>query len=259
MPDPTGPVAGAQPDRPAAPEPRPRLHQVLYAQVLFAILCGVLIGHLAPQAAVQMKPLGDGFIKLIKMLIGPIVFCTLVTGIAGMRDLKKVGRVGGKALLYFEVVSTFALALGLLVANTLRPGAGFNVDVATLDPAATADFTARAHAQTAMDFVLGIIPGTLVDPFVHGDILQVLLVGILFGFALSMLGETGHRLTHAVELVGKAVFAVSSCSSCSARARPRAPCRGSCTSSNGSAAHAPWWDSWCRPGTRSTSTARTSI
>jgi aerobic C4-dicarboxylate transport protein len=186
---------------------RPPLHRILYAQVVFAILCGILLGQFAPHAAVQMKPLGDGFIKLIKMLIAPIVFCTIVSGIAGMRDVKKVGRVGGKALLYFEVVSTFALALGLVVANTLRPGAGFNVDIATLDPAATAEYTARAHTQGTADYLLNVIPTTLVDPFAHGDILQVLLVGVLFGFALSTLGEVGQRLTHAVELAGKAVFA----------------------------------------------------
>jgi aerobic C4-dicarboxylate transport protein len=188
---------------------RPPLHRILYAQVVFAIVCGILLGQFAPHAAVQMKPLGDGFIKLIKMLIAPIVFCTIVSGIAGMRDVKRVGRVGGKALLYFEVVSTFALALGLVVANTLRPGAGFNVDIATLDPAATAEYTARAHAQSTADYLLNLIPATLVDPFAHGDILQILLLGVLFGFALSMLGDAGQRLTHAVELVGKAVFAAA--------------------------------------------------
>jgi aerobic C4-dicarboxylate transport protein len=182
---------------------------MLYAQVVFAIACGILLGQFAPHAAVEMKPLGDGFIKLIKMLIAPIVFCTIVSGIAGMRDLKKVGRVGGKALVYFEVVSTFALVLGLVVANTIRPGAGFNVDVATLDPAATAEYTSRAHAQSTVDFLLNIIPSTLLDPFAHGDILQVLLVGVLFGFALSMLGDAGERLTHAVDLAGKAVFGVA--------------------------------------------------
>ena len=178
-------------------------------RILAGILCGIALGHWAPQTAVQLKPLGDGFIKLIRMLIAPIVFCTIVTGIAGMRDLKKVGRVGGKALLYFEVVSTFALALGLVVANTLKPGAGFNVDVATLDPAATAEYTSRAHAQSTVEFLLNIIPTTLLDPFAHGDVLQVLLVGILFGFAFSALGDAGQRLTRAVDLVGKAVFAVA--------------------------------------------------
>ena len=188
---------------------RQPLHRILYVQVVCAIVCGILLGQFAPHAAVQMKPLGDGFIKLIKMLIAPIVFCTIVSGIAGMRDVKKVGRVGGKALLYFEVVSTFALVLGLLVANTLKPGAGFNVDVATLDPASTAEYTSRAHAQSTVEFLLNIIPTTLLDPFAHGDVLQVLLLGILFGFAFSALGDAGQRLTRAVDLVGKAVFAVA--------------------------------------------------
>ena len=185
------------------------IHKILYAQVVFAILCGVLLGQFAPQAAVQVKPLGDGFIKLIKMLIATIVFCTIVSGIAGMRDLKKVGRVGGKALIYFEVVSTLALALGLIVANTLRPGSGFNVDVASLDPSATAEYTTRAHAGSTVEFLLNIIPTTLVDPFAHGDVLQVLLIGILFGFALALLGDAGQRVTRAFDLAGRTDFAVA--------------------------------------------------
>src|SRR5262249_32222711 len=157
---------------------------------------------------VAMKPLGDGFIQLIKMLVTPIVFCTIVTGIAGMRDMKKVGRVGGKALLYFEVVSTLALVVGLVVANALRPGAGFNVNPATLDPGKVAEYQARAHATTVTGFLLGLIPTTLLDPFVHGDVLQVLLLGALFGFALTTLGDAGQRITHGVELAGKAIFAM---------------------------------------------------
>ena len=135
-----------------------------------------------------MKPLGDGFIRLITMIIAVIVFCTVVTGIAGMEDMKKVGRVGGKALLYFEVVSTMALLIGLVVGNVVHPGAGFNVDPATLDAKAVSDYAGQAKAQTVTDFILHIIPNTIVDAFTRGDILQVLLVAVLFGFALSTVG-----------------------------------------------------------------------
>jgi aerobic C4-dicarboxylate transport protein len=155
-----------------------------------------------------MKPLGDGFIKLIKMLIAPVIFCTVVTGIAGMQDAKKVGRVGFKALLYFEVVSTVALLIGLLVVNTLKPGAGFNVDPSTLDASAVADYATRAHQQTTTDFVLNIIPSTVGEAFARGDILQVLLVALLFGFALSALGERGRPVTHGVEAVSAVLFAM---------------------------------------------------
>ena len=188
---------------------KPSLHQLLYVQVVAAIVAGVVLGHVAPHLAVQMKPLGDGFIKLIKMLVTPIIFCTIVTGIAGMGDLKKVGRVGGKALLYFEVVSTFALAVGLVIANFIKPGAGFNVDPATLDASKVAEYAARAHGKGVVELLLDVIPATVLDPFVHGDVLQVVLLGILFGFAIAMLGAAGHRITHGIELVGKAVFSVA--------------------------------------------------
>ncbi len=183
------------------------LHRILYVQVVAAIVAGVVVGHFWPGTAVALKPIGDGFIKLIKMLVAPIVFCTIVHGIAGMRDLKKVGRVGGKALLYFEVVSTAALAIGLIVANTLKPGAGFNVDPRTLDPGKVAEYTQRAHATSLTNYVLDLIPATVLDPFAHGDILQVLLLGILFGFAISALGDRGERVAHGIELAGKVVFA----------------------------------------------------
>ena len=188
---------------------KPSLHQLLYVQVVAAIVAGVMLGHVAPQLAVQMKPLGDGFIKLIKMLVTPIIFCTIVTGIAGMGDLKKVGRVGGKALLYFEVVSTFALAVGLVIANFIKPGAGFNVDPATLDASKVAEYAARAHGKGVVELLLDVIPATVLDPFVHGDVLQVVLLGILFGFAIAMLGAAGHRITHGIELAGKGVFSVA--------------------------------------------------
>jgi aerobic C4-dicarboxylate transport protein len=181
-------------------------YKILYVQVLFAIACGVLLGYFLPANAVAMKPLGDGFIKLIKMIIAPVIFCTVVSGIAGMQDVKKVGRVGGKALLYFEVVSTFALVIGLFVANILRPGAGFNADPATLDTKAIAEFTTKAKSQSTVDFVMNIIPNTLVDAFAKGEILQVLLVAILFGFALSLMGEKGKPVTRLIDEIATAIF-----------------------------------------------------
>ena len=180
----------------------------LYLWVLAAIVLGALFGWLDPAHAALMKPLGDGFIKLIKMLIAPVIFCTVVSGIAGMQDAKKVGRVGFKALLYFEVVSTVALLIGLLVVNTLKPGTGFNVDPSTLDATAVADYAARAQQQTATDFVLNIIPSTFGEAFARGDILQVLLVALLFGFALSALGERGRPVMHGVEAVSAVLFAI---------------------------------------------------
>jgi aerobic C4-dicarboxylate transport protein len=178
----------------------------LYISVLIAIVLGVLFGALDPQHATLMKPLGDGFIKLIKMLIAPVIFCTVVTGISGMGDAKKVGRVGFKALLYFEVVSSLALLLGLVVVNTLKPGAGFNVDPATLDAAAVADYSARAQEHGTIDFLLNIIPSTFGKAFAEGEILQVLLVALLFGFALSALGERGRGITAGIEAVSKVLF-----------------------------------------------------
>ena len=183
-------------------------YKILYVQVLFAILCGVLLGVFYPKLGVEMKPLGDGFIKLIKMIIAPVIFCTVVAGIAGMQDMKKIGRVGGKALLYFEVVSTFALAIGLIVANVIRPGDGFNADPAHLDAKSIAEFTTKAKAQTTTDFIMNIIPNTFVDAFAKGDILQVLLFAILFGFALSLLGERGRPVTKLIDDLSHAIFGV---------------------------------------------------
>ncbi|AVR97297.1 C4-dicarboxylate transporter DctA [Pseudoduganella armeniaca] len=181
-------------------------YKVLYVQVLFAIAVGVLLGIYLPKDAVAMKPLGDGFIKLIKMIIAPVIFCTVVTGIAGMQDVKKIGRVGGKALLYFEVVSTFALVIGLFVANIIKPGAGFNADPATLDTKAIAQYTEKASHQSTIDFVMNIIPNTVVDAFAKGDILQVLLISVLFGFALSLLGEKGRPVAKLIDEAGAAIF-----------------------------------------------------
>jgi len=181
-------------------------YKILYVQVLFAIAVGVLLGIFLPKDAVAMKPLGDGFIKLIKMIIAPVIFCTVVSGIAGMQDIKKIGRVGGKALLYFEVVSTFALVIGLFVANIIKPGAGFNADPATLDTKAIAQYTEKASHQSTIDFVMNIIPNTVVDAFAKGDILQVLLISILFGFALSLLGEKGRPVAKLIDEAGAAIF-----------------------------------------------------
>ena len=181
-------------------------YKILYVQVLFAIACGILLGMYSPADAVSMKPLGDGFIKLIKMIIAPVIFCTVVSGIAGMQDVKKIGRVGGKALLYFEVISTFALVIGLFVANIIKPGAGFNADPATLDTKSIAEFTEKAKHQSTIDFVMNIIPNTVIDAFAKGEILQVLLVAILFGFALSLLGERGKPVTKLIDDISAGIF-----------------------------------------------------
>jgi aerobic C4-dicarboxylate transport protein len=164
----------------------------LYFWVLIAILAGGTLGYFDATTAVKLKPLGDGFIALVKMLISPVIFCTVVLGIAGAGDMKKVGRVGGKALLYFEVVSTFALAIGLIVVNVIRPGAGFNVDPATLDAKAVAGYAKSAADQSTVDFLLHVIPKTFADAFTgSGDLLQVLLVAILFGYATIHMGKAG--------------------------------------------------------------------
>jgi aerobic C4-dicarboxylate transport protein len=183
-------------------------YKVLYIQVLFAIVLGVLLGIFDPGLATAMKPLGDGFVKLIKMIIAPVIFCTVVAGIAGMQDMKKIGRVGGKALLYFEIVSTFALAIGLIVANLIKPGSGFNVNPATIDTHSIAEYTAKTKSLTTTDFLLNIIPDTFVGAFAKGDILQVLLIAIMFGFALSMMGERGRPITRGIEAVSHAIFGV---------------------------------------------------
>ncbi|MGZ3181599.1 MAG: dicarboxylate/amino acid:cation symporter [Telluria sp.] len=183
-------------------------YRILYVQVLFAILVGILLGVFYPSLAVAMKPFGDAFIKLIKMIIAPVIFCTVVAGIAGMQDMKKVGRVGGKALLYFEIVSTFALAIGLIVANVIQPGAGFNANPATLDTKAIAEYTSKTKSLNTVDFLMNIIPNTFVDAFAKGDILQVLLIAILTGFALSMMGERGRGITNGIEKLSHVVFGI---------------------------------------------------
>lgn len=181
-------------------------HRHLYFQVLAAIAAGILLGHFYPDTGAQMKPLGDGFIKLIKMIIAPIIFCTVVIGIAGMQDMKKVGRVGAKALVYFEILSTLALIIGLIVVHILKPGAGMNADVAGLDTTALSAYTSAAKSQSVVDFLLNIIPNTVMDAFAKGDILQVLLFSVLFGFSLAAMGHNGKAVVMFLEQVSQAFF-----------------------------------------------------
>jgi aerobic C4-dicarboxylate transport protein len=177
-------------------------------QVLVGINLAIAFGFFSPARAVAMKPLGDGFIRLITMVIALVIFCTVVSGIASMQDLKKVGRVGGKALLYFEIVSTLALLLGLVVGNVVRPGGAFNINAATLDAKAVAEYAGQAKAQTIADFLLHIIPSTVVDAFAKGDILQVVLISILFGVALSAMGDRCKPLITFIDSLTQAVFGV---------------------------------------------------
>ena len=193
---------------PVVKPPRRPVYKSLSAQVLFAIAVAIVLGYISPAKAIAMKPLGDAFIRLITMIIALVIFCTVVSGIAGMQDMKKVGRVGGKALLYFEVVSTIALLIGLVVGNVVKPGAGFNINPATLDPKAVADYAGQAKAQSVTDFLMHIIPNTVVDAFAKGDILQVLLLAILFGFALSIVGQRSKLIVDLFAALTHAVFGV---------------------------------------------------
>ena len=193
--------------QPPRPHKKP-FYAGLSFQVLVAIVLAIFVGHFFPARAIALKPLGDAFIRLITMIITLVIFCTVVTGIAGMEDMKKVGRVGGKALLYFEVVSTLALLIGMAVANLLHPGQGWNIDATTLDPKAVAEYAGPAKAQSAMDFVLHIIPTTITEAFARGDILQVLFIAILFGFAISMAGERCKTLLDVFNSLMQAVFGV---------------------------------------------------
>ncbi|WP_028008793.1 dicarboxylate/amino acid:cation symporter [Solimonas flava] len=178
-----------------------------YLLVLAAIVAGGLLGHFAPDIAVQLKPLGDAFIALVKMLIAPVIFLTVVLGVAGVADVKKVGRVGAKAILYFEVVSSVALVIGLIVVNTLKPGHGFDVDPATLDAGAVAKYAQAAHEQSTVAFLLHIIPKTFVDAFTgNGDLLQVLLLALMFGFALMHIGEAARPVVTVLDSLSQAFF-----------------------------------------------------
>jgi len=187
---------------------RRALHVHLYVQVLTAIVIGVLLGYFDPPLGEQMKPLGDGFIKLIKMLIAPIIFCTVVHGIAGMEDLKKVGRVGLKALIYFEVVTTLALIVGLVIVNLLQPGAGMNVDARTIDTRSIQIYTTKAGQQSTVEFLMHIIPNTIIGAFAEGEILQVLFFAVLFAFAVSMLGERGKPVLIVIDVVSETLFVI---------------------------------------------------
>ena len=190
-----------------AANPRP-FWRTLYFWVLVAIVAGALVGWLWPETGRALKPLGDGFIKLVKMIITPVIFLTVVTGIAGMADLKAFGRVGGKAMAYFLTVSTLALAVGLAAANLVRPGAGLGVDPATLDPAAVSTYVGQAHDQSVTGFLLNIIPDTFISAFTEGEILQVLLVAILFGVALALIGARGERLLDLLKVLTAVVFRI---------------------------------------------------
>ncbi len=203
-----------EPAFPAAPgnaqknRPQPPVYLSLYFQVIVAIVAGVLLGHYYPADGESMKPLGDGFIKLIKMMIAPIIFCTVVTGIAGMEDMKTVGKTGGLALLYFEIVSSLALIVGLCIVNFVRPGAGMNVDPATLDTQAVAQYATPGKLGTTTEFFLHIIPDTVVGAFAGGEILQVLFFAVLFGFALQRFGGRGTPVFDLIEKLSQVFFSI---------------------------------------------------
>ncbi|AMM23116.1 dicarboxylate/amino acid:cation symporter [Variovorax sp. PAMC 28711] len=184
------------------------LYRSLYVQVITAVIIGVLLGHFYPAVGESMKPLGDGFIKLIKMIIAPIIFCTVVIGIAGMEDMKKVGKTGGLALLYFEVVSSIALVVGLVLVNVIKPGAGMNIDAATLDTKAIAAYTGPGKMTGTVDFLLNVIPTTVVDAFAKGEVLQVLLIAVMFGFALHKFGGRGTLVFDVIEKGSHVLFTI---------------------------------------------------
>lgn len=197
-----------------APAPvRKPWYRILYVQVLMAVALGITLGYLFPEQGKALKPLGDAFIKLIKMMIAPIIFCTVVHGVASMGDLKKLGRVGGKTLLYFEVVSTLALLIGLVVVNVLQPGAGFHANAAELGATAAKtahEYADKAHSLSTVDFLLNIIPSSFVGAFTSGDLLQVLFIAILSAFALTHMGERGHGVLNVIERTGEVFFAIMS-------------------------------------------------
>jgi aerobic C4-dicarboxylate transport protein len=193
---------------PATPAPavHRKFYRHLYFQVLLAIAAGILLGHFYPTLATDLKPLGDAFIKLVKMIIAPVIFLTVVTGIAGMRDLGKVGRVAGKAMIYFLTFSTLALVIGLIVGNVVQPGAGLHIDPASLDPKAVANYTSKAHDQSIVGFLMAIIPNTPVSALASGDILQVLFFAVLFGIALAAIGDRGEPVMNVLNSLSQAMF-----------------------------------------------------
>ena len=202
-------LSAQTPPASTAPSRKTPFYRELWVQVIVAIALAIVLGYVDPGRAIAMKPLGDAFIRVITMIITLIIFCTVVTGIAGMENLKKVGRIGGMALLYFEVVSTIALLIGLLVGNVVRPGAGFNVSVATLDAKAVSDYAGQAKAQSVTEFLLHIVPTTVVDAFAKGDILEVVFVALLFGFALSSAGARAKPLVEIIDSLTQVVFEVT--------------------------------------------------
>jgi aerobic C4-dicarboxylate transport protein len=185
---------------------RQPIYKSLYAQVIVAIIIGIALGHWYPETAVTLKPLGDGFIKLIKMVIAPIIFCTVVSGIAGMQSMKSVGKTGGYALLYFEIVSTISLIIGLIVVNVVQPGAGMNIDVSTLDASKVAAYVTAGKDQSIVGFILNVIPNTIVGAFANGDILQVLMFSVIFGFALHRLGSYGKPILDFIDRFAHVMF-----------------------------------------------------
>ncbi len=187
---------------------KPPIYKSLYFQVIVAIIIGIALGNFYPDTGVAMKPFGDGFIKLIKMIIAPIIFCTIVVGIAGMEDMKKVGKTGGYALLYFEIVSSIALVIGLVVINLVQPGVGMNVDAKTLDTKALSAFTGPGKMQTTTEFLMGIIPSTVVDAFAKGEMLQVLMFAMLFGFSLHAMGVRGKPVFEFIDKVSHVLFGI---------------------------------------------------
>src|SRR6201991_5140110 len=193
---------------PAQTSTRSPWYSILYIQVLIAIALGVLVGHFYPGTGKALKPLGDGFIALIKMMIAPVIFCTVVHGISSMGDLKRVGRVGLKALIYFEAVSTVALAVGLLVGEVLQPGAGFNIDPSTIDPKSVSTYVTKAKEEGIVAHLLGIIPDSFIGALARGDLLQVLLVSILSSFAIAFMGKAGEPISHAIDQAAKVFFGI---------------------------------------------------
>ncbi|WP_420102914.1 dicarboxylate/amino acid:cation symporter [Bosea sp. (in: a-proteobacteria)] len=199
-------MAAALPLQPGAPVRRKKLHQQLYVQVLAAIAAGILLGHFWPEQGTALKPLGDAFIKLVKMIIAPVIFLTVSTGIAGMSDMQKVGRVAGKAMIYFLCFSTLALIVGLVVANVIQPGSGLHINPASLDAKAVQSYAAKAHDASIVGFLTNIIPDTIVGAFASGDILQVLFFSVLFGLSLAMVGERGKPVLDILQSLSAPIF-----------------------------------------------------
>ena len=187
---------------------RQPFYKMLYVQVLAAITLGIILGHFYPETGVALKPLGDGFVKLIKMVIAPIIFCTVVSGIAGMQDMKAVGKTGGYALMYFEIVSTIALIIGLVVVNVVQPGVGMHVDPSTLDASKIAAYAQAGEAQTTIGFLLNVIPSTVVGAFANGDILQVLFFSVIFAFALQRMGDFGRPVLEFIDRIAHVMFGI---------------------------------------------------